>query len=129
MHALVLSHTRLFFLEEEDDGPRPLHLGVTHASVATNCSVLNHLIGSIIGFTLLLGLEIEKFKTRRLRWRREVLVNVRAAHGTNTTRASSAWCAVGWVVSQACSACQSGAFVSGATTQSGAALCSVAPFP
>ena len=93
MHTLVLSHTRLFFLEKEDDDPRPLHLGVTHASVATNCSVLNHPIGSIIGFTLLLGLEIEKFKTRRLRWRREVLVNVRAAHGTNTTRASSAWCA------------------------------------
>ena len=31
---------------------------LTHASVATNCSVLNHPIGSIIGFTLLLGLEI-----------------------------------------------------------------------
>ena len=39
---------------------------VTHASVATNRNVLNHLIGSIIGFMLLLGLEIEKFKTRRL---------------------------------------------------------------
>ena len=66
---------------------------LTHASVATNCSVLNHPIGSIIGFTLLLGLGIEKFKTWRLSWRREVLVNVRAAHDTNTTRASSAWCA------------------------------------
>ena len=63
MHARTrpLSHTRLFFLKKEDDDPRPLHLGVTHASVATNCSVLNHLIGSIIGFTLLLGLEIEMF--------------------------------------------------------------------
>ena len=65
MHALVLLHTCLFFLEKEDDDPRPLHLGVRHTSVATNCSVLNHLIGSIIGFTLLLGLEIEKFKTQR----------------------------------------------------------------
>ena len=58
---------------------------LTHASVATNCSVLNHLIGSIIGFTLLLGLEIEKFKMRRLSWRREVLVNVQAVQGTITT--------------------------------------------
>ena len=46
--ALVLSHPRLFFLEKEDDDPRPLHLGLTHASVATNCSVLNHPIGSIM---------------------------------------------------------------------------------
>ena len=37
-----------FFLENEDDDPQPLHLGVTHASVATNCSVLNHPIGSIM---------------------------------------------------------------------------------
>ena len=80
-HTVVLSHTRTH------------SSSLTHASVATNCSVLNHPIGSIIGSTLLLGLEIEKFKMRRLRWRREVLVNVRAAHGTNTTRASSAWCA------------------------------------
>ena len=64
---------------------------LTHASVATNFSVLNHPIGSIIGFMLLLGLEIEKFKTQRLSWRCEVLVNVWAAHGTNTTRASSVW--------------------------------------
>ena len=78
-------------------GARTHSSSLTHASVATNCSVLNHPIGSIIGFTLLLGLEIEKFKTRRLRWRREVLVNVQAAHGTNTTRASSAWCACCWV--------------------------------
>ena len=56
------SHTCVcFFLEKEDDDPRPLHLGVTHASIATNCSVLNHPIGSIIGFTLLHGLEIEMF--------------------------------------------------------------------
>ena len=86
-HALVLSHMRLFFPKKEDDDPQPLHLGVTHASVAMNCSVLNPPIGSIIGFTLLLGLEIEKFKTRRLSWRCEVLVNVQAAHGSNTTRA------------------------------------------
>ena len=93
MHAVVLSHAHLFFLEKEDDDPRHLHLGVTHASVATNCTVLNHPIGSIIGFTLLLVLKIEKFKTRSLSWRHEVLVNVWAAHDTNTTRASSAWCA------------------------------------
>ena len=43
------SHTRVyFFLKKEDDDPRPLHLGITHASVATNCSVLNHMIGSIM---------------------------------------------------------------------------------
>ena len=66
---------------------------LTRASVAMNCSVLNHLIGSIIGFTLLLDLEIEMFKMQRLSWRPEVLVNVQAAHGTNTTRASTAWCA------------------------------------
>ena len=74
-------------------GARTHSSSLTHASVAMNCSVLNHPIGSIIGFTLLLGLEIEKFKTLRLSWRREVLVNVWATHGTNTTQASSAWCA------------------------------------
>ena len=42
-----LTHASVF-LEKEDDDPRPLHLGVTHASVATNCSVLNHPIGSIM---------------------------------------------------------------------------------
>ena len=67
---------------------------LTHASVATNFSVLNHPIGSTIGFPLLLSLEIEKFKMGRLSWRRKVLVNVCAAHDTNTTRASSAWCEV-----------------------------------
>ena len=56
--------------EEVHARTRPL----SHASVATNCSVLNHLIGSIIGFTLLLGLEIENFKMWRLSCRREVLV-------------------------------------------------------
>ena len=94
MHTLVLSHTHMFFLEKEDDDPGPLHLGVTHAFVATNCRVLIHPIGSIIGFTLLLGLGMDKFKMRRLSRRREVLVNVRATHGTNMTRALSAWCAV-----------------------------------
>ena len=75
-------------------GARTHSSSLTHASIATNCSVLNHPIGSIIGFMLLLGLEIEKFKMRRLSWRREVLVNVQAAHGTNETRASPTWCAV-----------------------------------
>ena len=48
-HTVVLSHTRTH------------SSSLSHASVATNCTVLNHLIGSIIGFTLLLGLEIEMF--------------------------------------------------------------------
>ena len=48
-HTVVLSHTRTH------------SSSLTHAFVATNCSVLNHSIGSIIGFTLLLGLEIEMF--------------------------------------------------------------------
>ena len=45
---LYTDNTRLFFLEKEDDDPQLLHLGVTHASLATNCSVLNHPIGSIM---------------------------------------------------------------------------------
>src|SRR4051812_31788070 len=36
-------------------GARTHSSSLTHASVATNCSVLSHPIGSIIGFTLLLG--------------------------------------------------------------------------
>ena len=49
VHARTRPLTHAFvFLKKEDDDPRPLHLGVTHASVATNCSVLNHPIGSIM---------------------------------------------------------------------------------
>ena len=48
-HTHLSTHTRIcFFSKKEDDDPRLLHLEVTHASVATNCSVLYHPTGSIM---------------------------------------------------------------------------------